>query len=43
MTFKKAAAAAQHPLNDTYRPGEKAMEDRHRGLVACLAPTFDGP
>ncbi|MDE0060968.1 MAG: hypothetical protein OXI22_12860 [Defluviicoccus sp.] len=38
MTFKEAVEAAPPPVDGAYRPGKRATENRHRGLVTCADP-----
>ena len=35
MTFEDAVQAAPHPVNEAYRPGKQALENRHRNRVSC--------
>ena len=38
MSFERAVRAAAPPVNNAYRPGKQALENRHRGKVTCADP-----
>lgn len=38
MTFKEAVEAAPSPVNQAYKPGKQALENRHRSKVVCADP-----
>ena len=38
MSFEEAVRAAPVPVNDSYRPGKQALENKHRNRVTCEDP-----
>ncbi len=38
MTFREAVEDGPPPVNGEYHPGKQALENRHRGFVACEDP-----